>query len=86
MGAKMSRFVSVNMMMGELVAQVSARWHEIRVEHELVDQLRISRSTLGLENLDDFEPCQMHRGVVHADGPRTCRQLDQIMTTFGGSM
>ena len=46
---------------------VAARWNEISVEHELVDQLRIYRATLGLENLDDFELCQLHRGVVHAD-------------------
>ena len=57
MGAQMERFVSGNLVMGELVAQVAARWTEIRIEHELVDQQRILPSALSLEKLDDFEPC-----------------------------
>ena len=77
-GNRMKRYFNDEMDLSTLLEEVVVEWNEITNEQGKLDQLATYRASLGLDELPDFDLCQLHRPLMDERDPSVCRKYDPV--------
>jgi serine/threonine protein kinase len=73
----MSSYVQDKLTLTELATNVEKEWIEITATRGKLDQLRIYRASLNLDELSTFDLCTYHRVEMDQIDPSVCRVFDE---------
>ena len=80
-GELMAKYISNDITLDELSAQVTDGWNKITEDEGKLNQLDIYRSALGLDSLSTVELCRLHREDMDKIDPSVCKE-DENNTTL----
>ena len=77
-GNRMKQYFNDEMNITMLLEGVADEWNEVTHQKGKLDQLATYRASLGLDELPEFDLCQLHRRLMDKRDPSICRKFDPV--------
>ena len=80
-GSQLTLFVNETITKEQLIKNIYNGWEETTAKEGKLDQLKIYRASLGLEEMSEFDLCSLHRSLMDARDPSVCIKYDPATTS-----